>query len=420
MGIFTENKVFCSNKYKMEMKSKNLFGFFLIIASVLFLTGSISAGEITTDIDVEINGINVEDILYDNPSIVAGETITVKVYFTADENDTDVRVEVEVEGDKVRVDSVSEVFDVEEGQRYRKVLTLQVPYELKDEVSDDVSLNVEIDGKDHKTIESYPLRVQRPAYNVEIMSISTSQSVEAGELMPVDVVLKNVGYNYLDDLYLDVGIPALDLKKTIYVGDLVAEIEEDNDDEDTLRVRVYLRIPYDAVSGIYALEVEVRNSDLTLTAVKQIAVNNDFSNNVVVTEYRKTFSAGEDGVYNLLIVNPTNKVKVYRVVPESTGSLSVRVSESVVAVPAGSSKTVKIFANADSRGEYQFDVNVFSGEDLAGSVRLNANVEGVAAESAIVILTVVLAIIFIVLLVVLVVLLRKKPEKTEEFGESYY
>jgi preprotein translocase subunit SecG len=33
---------------------------------------------------------------------------------------------------------------------------------------------------------------------------------------------------------------------------------------------------------------------------------------------------------------------------------------------------------------------------------------------------IVLAIIFIVLLVVLIVLMGKKPQKSEEFGESYY
>jgi len=42
------------------------------------------------------------------------------------------------------------------------------------------------------------------------------------------------------------------------------------------------------------------------------------------------------------------------------------------------------------------------------------------SSSPIVALTVILAIIFVVLLVVLIVLMGKKPEKSEEFGESYY
>ena len=66
-----------------------------------------------------------------------------------------------------------------------------------------------------------------------------------------------------------------------------------------------------------------------------------------------------------------------------------------------------------------FDVNVFSSEKLLEKVTLKLNAEG-KAVNPIVVLTVVLAIIFLVLLVVLIVLIGRKPQKTEEFGESYY
>jgi len=45
---------------------------------------------------------------------------------------------------------------------------------------------------------------------------------------------------------------------------------------------------------------------------------------------------------------------------------------------------------------------------------------GTPTANPVVVLTVVLAIIFVVLLIVLLVLIGKKPEKSEEFGESYY
>ncbi len=47
-------------------------------------------------------------------------------------------------------------------------------------------------------------------------------------------------------------------------------------------------------------------------------------------------------------------------------------------------------------------------------------VEDASVTSPIVVLTIILAIVFLVLLVVLIVLIGKKPEKVEEFGESYY
>ena len=101
------------------------------------------------------------------------------------------------------------------------------------------------------------------------------------------------------------------------------------------------------------------------------------------------------------------KVKVYRVVfPES---------EQFVTVGAGSSKTVQVVPNSED-----YTVNVLSMDgELVDSFTFNS-VEGTSATSPIVVLTIILAIIFLVLLVVLIVLIGKKPEKAEEFGESYY
>ena len=122
-----------------------------------------------------------------------------------------------------------------------------------------------------------------------------------------------------------------------------------------------------------------------------------------------------------MIVNPTDTLKVYRIMTDDScgPNCNVGVSNSVVAVPAGTSKTVIVTANAAEEGEYTFNVNVLSGEHLEGVVTYTLSAEGKTVNS-IAILTVILAIIFLVLLVVLIVLLGKKPQKTEEFGESYY
>ena len=65
------------------------------------------------------------------------------------------------------------------------------------------------------------------------------------------------------------------------------------------------------------------NDDATSTASAQVTVENDFSSgNVIVSASSKTVAVSENAEYSILIVNPTNKLKVYRVVTESTGSLS--------------------------------------------------------------------------------------------------
>ena len=412
------------------MNTKNLLVSFLTIVSILFLVATVSAafnvdGDLASDITVKVNNIEVVEAsaqAYD-ASVIAGETVTIVVYFTSEQNASDVNIKAEIEGDKIDVDSITEDFDVESDSRYRKTLTLTVPSELKDENSGEVTLSLKMWNGEFKTeVEDITLQVQRPSYFAEVKSISASNSVDAGETFPVEIVLKNMGYNDLDDVYVTARISALNTGKTAYFGDIVVDEEnsDDDDDTDTMYGRLYLSIPYDAMSGIYELVVEVTNDDTTTKEVMLINVNNDFADNVIVTSQSQTVAAGEDAEYSLLIVNPTNKLKVYKIVSESSGDVSSDVQQTVLAVPAGSSKTVKVTANAQSEGEYDFNLNVFSGDKLVETVTLSLNVKGNTVTNPIVVLTVILAIIFLVLLVVLIVLLRKKPENTEDFGESYY
>lgn len=399
-----------------KMNAKNLMVSFVAIVVALFLVTTVFAGEIVEDNYVVI--VDDMDAYANEVGVIAGETITIEVYFKALNDDTDVTVKAELEGEKVEFEAETAVFDVEAGKSYRKILKLEVPYELKDEISDNVFLNIELDGKEHKTeLPEIILRVQRPSYDVKILSISTSTSVDAGDIFSVEVVLRNIGYNDLDDLYVTASLSLLGVEKTSFIGDLVAV--EDDDNDDTVSGRFYLKVPYNAQPGIYTLEVEVTNDDMTVSKSKQIIVNNDFPETVIVTSTRKIVATGEDAQYSLLLVNPTNKLKVYRIVTESSGNLVSSANTAVVAVPGGLSKTVYITANARAPGEYNFNVNIFSGEELVSTVTLSMSAEG-KSTNPIAVLTIILAIVFLVLLVVLIVLIGKKPEKTEEFGESYY
>ena len=405
---------------KAKMNTKNLMVSFCTVAIFLFLIGLTTAATsaITTDYSVEINGL--EELGNEDISVIAGETLTVKVFFTSLEDASNVRLEAELQGTKMDVDEKTSFFDVEEDKRYVKTVKLQIPYELNDDVSDDLELNVRLWNSEFSTeFPQYTLRVQRPSYNADILSISVNQVAEAGEILPVDVVVKNIGYNELDDLYVKLSIPELGLEKTAYFGDI---IEVENDDyDDYVRGKFYLRIPYEAPEGIYTIQVEAMNDDLEVSAVKQIIIKNDFSEgNVIVTHYRQVASVGENAEYSMLIVNPTNKLKVYTIITESSSeNLHTSSSSTLVSVPAGLSKSVTITANAAKQGEYTFNVNVLSGNELESVVTYNLSAEG-RSSNPIAVLTVILAIIFLVLLVVLIVLIGKKPQKSEEFGESYY
>lgn len=416
------------------MNKKNLAVTLCTFALALFLFATVSAGEVTNNYQVTVDGILAAggsnptypnyDTNYQKPyvSVVAGEDLTVKVYFTSIVNDTDVVVEATVDGEKVSFDAQTPVFDVEKNSQYRKVLVLKVPYELKDEVSDELTLSIEIDGKNHKTvIPDITLKVQRPSYNVDVKSVTTPSTITAGQEFPVEIVLKNVGYNDLDDVYVSARISEIGVTQgPKWFGDLVSleNCDDDCDEEDTVLGTLYLNVPYNVKPGVYELEVLVQNDDLSVVKTKQIVVSNDFSDNILVTTAKQSVAVGEEASYSLLIVNPTDNVKVYKIVVDGN---VLSASQSVAAVPSGSSATVEISGSADKAGKYNFNVYVFDGETLVKTIPLELEVEGNSSSSTIVVLTIVLAIIFLVLLVVLIVLLSKKPEKTtEDFGESYY
>jgi len=389
------------------MNAKRTLVSFLAIATLLFLATSVSAATLPPltegDIDVEINGIDVEPIPPESGiSVVAGDEITVKVTFTV--------ADLNIEGNGDATPDRSELirikaklgdanvktayFTVEGGMVVSKTFTLVVPNELEDELSDDMTLSLEIGNSDFKSESDIILRVQRESFQVAVNSVIMSSSLTAGETSLVEVVLENTGYNNLEDLYVTVRIAELGVEKTAYFGDLGLELGGDNEDS----VKVYLEVPYSVASGIYTLEVEVANEDFSEVVERQVSVTNGFPEVVL-----KTGS-------NLLVLNPTNSLKVYKIVYPS--------EELTIAVEAGSSKLLPV--EFPEEEEYNFDVFVFDGEELAGTVNFTGVSESEGMSSPVFVLTLILAVIFVVLLVVMIVLITKKPEKAEEFGESYY
>lgn len=384
-------------KQKTKMNIKNLMVSFVVLAGILLLTGMASALSVT---QVTVDGIDASS---NDVALVAGETVTLKIYFDSGlTTESDIKLKVELEGSDVDAEAVTEAFNVVENHSYMKALTLKVPGNF-DEVSDDAVLSIDFVGGSAFAPVPFDVFVQKTSYDVEFASVSTSDTVEAGKIFPVEFVLKNVGYNDLEDLYVTVRIPELGVQKTGYFGDVVSDenVDVDNEKNDVVSGKILLDVPYNAKSGVYSLEVETKSDNFATSKVKQIVVDNGLSSNV--------FVAGN----KIVIANPTTQLLVLKLVPESTGSVTL--SEELVVVPAGASKTVTASATED------YTVNVFSKDgQLLESVTVPATVKTGSAGNAVAVLTVILTVVFLVLLVVLIVLITKKPEKTEEFNESYY
>src|SRR4030042_2997767 len=126
---------------RAKMNTKKILVSLCTIAIALFLVATVSAtcGEVpqcnstspdceccgtpSTDqpeppiagcITIELDGMNI----LNSPSVIAGETVDVKITFTAVATGSDVRIKAELEGDKESVDALSSAFDVEAGHTY--------------------------------------------------------------------------------------------------------------------------------------------------------------------------------------------------------------------------------------------------------------------------------------------------------------
>lgn len=396
--------------------TKILVTFVAVLALLVVSISSVSA--FATISDVEVSGVSNAQASGTQLSVTAGQVIPVRVIFQATDNETDVRVKAWIAGSRDYSVS-SERFDVIAGNIYSRLVAVQVPSNIDPDEA--FTLYVSVEGTEEADRESVDLTVQRESYTVEILDVFMENQVSAGDQMTLDIVLKNRGRQLAEDTFVRVSVPALGIERRVYFGDLSALDQSDPDKEDAAERRMYVNIPANAPAGIYAVQIDAFNADSMTSVTKKIAVAGvSASSTIVSTNAVKTFEANEVASYSVTVVNSGNKVRVYDVSFEAPSGLTLSADESVFAVPAGASKTVTVQASAEKAGKYTFIVNVNSDGQLVNRESFVANVEGNASGNATVVLTVILAIIFIVLLVVLIVLLTKKPQKNEEFGESYY
>jgi hypothetical protein len=397
----------------------------ITLLTVIALVGNVYA---TSDLNlalksVKINGAEVS--VSDTVAAFGGDVVPVKVSFLANEDARDVVIKAELIGYRNDISAKTERFAVENGSIYTKVFSLTLPKDIK--VSEEYTIRVSIYNKDKEFERSYSIQMQRSSYDVEVLSADLDRQVEAGATLPVDVVLKNMGYERLDDLYVSVRIPQLGIEKRAYYEDLTPVDEHlENGNDDSKQARIYLNIPMSAEEGLYDVEVIAYNADSETKVTKTVSIiGTKAISEVLATATSREMAMGETAVYSIVIVNRGNSMGVYEIVPESVDKMYVSVDEPLVTVPAGSSKTVNVKVKSGNvEGTYNLAINVNTDGKLVKKLNLTANVVGnksiTTTTSNMTILTVVLAIVFVVLLIVLIVLLTRKPARSDEIEESYY
>lgn len=406
----------------MALKN-NLVSLVAVLALLVVMTTSVSAFASITS--VEVSGIETGSSTH--VAAFAGQTLPVRVIFSANGNATDVRVKAWVSGDKDYSVS-SERFDVVAGGIYSRFLTVQVPSDIDPDEQLNLEITIESRASGVTDYRKVPLAAQRESYKVDILDVSMDPKVQAGTSLPVDLVLKNRGRQFAEDTFVRARIPALGIESKAYFGDLSPLDQADPDKEDAVERRMFINIPASTPAGVYSMEFEAYSDDASVTLSRKFAVMGAASGTsmIVAPTAAKTVAVSEKATYSVLLVNSGQNVRVYDVSTDAPAGLSVEADESVVVVPAGTSKTVRVTSQASKAGVYPFTVSVYSEGELVKQASFTTTVDGKSkgtsgsTANTTVVLTVVLAIIFVVLLVVLIVLLTRKPQKSEEFGESYY
>ncbi|MFH0808819.1 MAG: hypothetical protein V1888_04370 [archaeon] len=239
------------------------------------VVGFASAGALTSNVIVEFNGEIIG--LNDNLASFAGDVVPVKVTFTAESNASDVKIEVGMYDGRDDTDDSTGRFNVVAGKRYTKLLSLKLPSDFDDEF-DDMTLSVEIYDADHDTDdynEDYRVSMQRESYELDILSVDYKSRVTSGAIVPVSIVIENNGYNFAEDNFVMVSIPALGVSARGYVGDLdsMEDYNNDNHEDNAVQKTVYLEIPADVKSDVYEMEVTVYNEDAKTVTGNLIAID---------------------------------------------------------------------------------------------------------------------------------------------------
>jgi len=422
---------------KPKMKNKAILVSFIALLAIAFVLTTVMASNMVSISEVRVNGI-----AYDNEgsTIVAGEvsdTVPVEVEFTANRDVEDVRVRVSIEGYKEDVYESTPRFLIVNGSKYVKRFALKLPSGMDlDELTEQLNLNVRITAKDEDDVEEdYAIEMQKDLYSLNILSIDAPNKAVAGNTIALDVVLENNGNSRLDNTYVKASIPELGVERTVYFGDLSpkysTEYEESYDDiRDTNNKVMYLSLPRNAVPGTYNIQVEAYNYDTSVVAKQKLVVEG-VSSGILSASTSRTVSVGEETTFDVVLVNPNDRMVVYSLTPSQSTGLIIDVSEPVVTVAADSSRTVQVKVKATesaTEGTHVVTVNVNTESGLERKADFTLNVEKASTSTPIVktgsdtvlILTVILVIIFVVLLIVLIVLLTKRPAETEEFGETSY
>lgn len=431
------------------------FSILMVLVLAVFASASVRADNnfgATPGIDVlyvKVNGDTVSNNQTIQTEFQRNNNLSVEVKLQSQDNATmqDVEVSAFIDGYEFnsnpneRLSDATEPFAVMPNVVYTKNLQLSLPGIMQ---NDSYKLRVVVaDRYSSLNVYNYNLLVDSVAHAIQIkdVTLTPSDTVQAGKSLLAVVRLKNVGADTEQDVRVNVAIPDLGVSATGYINSIDPDTSKSSEE-------LYLRLPIDAAKGIYGVVTTVTynndHSDATRTDninVLASPVQPQTSNNTPQTTAgtqpattvvsadtnTKVVSQGEGGaIYPITITNQGLTAQSYTLSVDGVDWATTRWSPSnLVVVNPGESKAVYLYVSANegtSVGERMFSVAVNSGNTVLQQIPLKADViESQAAASQTDVKTVleyVLLVLIAVLVVVAIVVAVRKAKGKNEGGET--
>jgi preprotein translocase subunit SecG len=285
------------------MKTNTILVSCMTALIALLAISTVLAGDLGATIDrVEIDG----EVLTSSQvfSLDVSEPVEVKVIYTAGSEDLeDLEIRTWISGYRSDTEDTQNDVFCQANTTCRTYLDLVLPNERDiDDLTESFTLHVELSDNNDDVEIGYTLNVQRVSYDFDLLSVEAPSQANAGDVIAIDVVLKNIGMHELEDSFVVATIPELGIYKKVYFGDIAPEDNWNSDDdaEDARERRVYLVVPADAESGDYTLKVRASNYDSSEEVTKSINIDgvtpSSTTGSVIVT------SGDSEGVPNSIIV----------------------------------------------------------------------------------------------------------------------
>jgi hypothetical protein len=440
---------------------------FLAVVMILLL-GLISFATLVsaTSDNYEIQGAYMDGVrlsVNQDTAISAelGDELQIQVDFDGEETGEyvdDVRFKAWIGGYEYGdIEATSGPFDVEPNVTYVKSVDLELPEDLEvcfydNDENDDYedctfTLYVEVYDDDDSERAEYTFFLERPRHYVTVLDVIVENDVEAGELAKVEVRLENLGESKEEDIKVTLSIDELDVTESGYIDELAAPEEDNEDEESSDSIFLYLETPDDAVEGYYDLALDVsydrghesieethsifiEGTEEVEEETETVEEEEEEVEDVDVSVLSSDVDAvvGERAAYTVTFTNPNEDSEVFTidVLGEDQWG-TVEVEPSVVLVKGNDVEEVTVYVTPNEAGDYIFTLQILDDEDnlvIEEDVELTATASNNGTATWLKVLFIVIVVIIII--IILVVAFRRSGSDDDDLdldgkdGETYY